>query len=90
MNHDGGAPSPVSGIGFARSGGASLQVPGQSFALSHDGNLAIVAALVLPVAGPRSLASRSPRLEILRACLLLGSTLLNFTAVKYLPLTVTA
>jgi drug/metabolite transporter (DMT)-like permease len=53
-------------------------------------HLAIVAALVLPVAGPRSLESRSPRLEILRACLLLGSTLLNFTAVKYLPLTVTA
>jgi drug/metabolite transporter (DMT)-like permease len=53
-------------------------------------HLAIVAALVLPVAGMRSLSSRSPRLEILRAVLLLGSTLLNFTAVKYLPLTVTA
>jgi drug/metabolite transporter (DMT)-like permease len=53
-------------------------------------HLAIVAALVLPVAGARSLASRSPKLEILRACLLLGSTVLNFTAVKYLPLTVTA
>lgn len=53
-------------------------------------HLAIVAALVLPVQGTRSLASRSPRLEVLRACLLLGSTLLNFTAVRYLPLTVTA
>ena len=53
-------------------------------------HLVIVAALVLPAAGPRSLASRSPKLEIMRACLLLGSTLLNFTAVKYLPLTVTA
>jgi drug/metabolite transporter (DMT)-like permease len=53
-------------------------------------HLAIVAALVLPVQGVRSLASRSPRLEVMRACLLLGSTLLNFTAVRYLPLTVTA
>jgi drug/metabolite transporter (DMT)-like permease len=53
-------------------------------------HLLIVAALVLPVQGVRSLASRSPRLEVLRAALLLGSTFLNFTAVRYLPLTVTA
>jgi drug/metabolite transporter (DMT)-like permease len=53
-------------------------------------HLAIVAALVLPVQRLGSLASRSPRLEIARACLLLGSTLLNFVAVRYLPLTITA
>jgi drug/metabolite transporter (DMT)-like permease len=53
-------------------------------------HLAIVAALVLPVQGRRSLASRKPGLEVLRACLLLGSTLMNFVAVKYLPLTLTA
>lgn len=53
-------------------------------------HLVIVAALVLPVQGVRSLSSRKPGLEVLRACLLLGSTLLNFTAVRYLPLTVTA
>jgi drug/metabolite transporter (DMT)-like permease len=53
-------------------------------------HLAIVAALVLPVQGRRSLSSRKPALEVLRACLLLGSTLLNFVAVKHLPLTVTA
>lgn len=52
-------------------------------------HLAIVAALVLPAQGRDSLASRSPRLEIARACLLLGSTVLNFMAVRYLPLTVT-
>lgn len=52
-------------------------------------HLAVVAALVLPKQRLASLASRSPRLEIARACLLLGSTVLNFTAVRYLPLTVT-
>lgn len=53
-------------------------------------HLAIVAALILPEHGRRSLSSRSPRLEITRALLLLSSTLLNFTAVRYLPLTITA
>ena len=53
-------------------------------------HLAIVAALVLPAQGVRSMSSRSPRLEVLRACLLLGSTLLNFVAIKYLALTITA
>jgi drug/metabolite transporter (DMT)-like permease len=53
-------------------------------------HLAIVAALVLPVQRAQSLSSRRPGLEVLRACLLLGSTLLNFTAVQFLALTVTA
>lgn len=64
--------------------------PWTAVAARYAVHLAIVAALVLPVQGTRSLASRSPGQEVLRACLLLGSTLLNFTAVRYLPLTVTA
>ncbi|MEO1493806.1 MAG: DMT family transporter [Pseudomonadota bacterium] len=53
-------------------------------------HLAIVAMLILPVSGMSSLSSRSPRTEILRAVFLLFSTLCNFTAVQYLPLTLTA
>ena len=64
--------------------------PWTAVCVRYAGHLAIVAALVLPVQGVRSLSSRSPRLEVLRACLLLGSTLLNFVAIKYLPLTITA
>lgn len=53
-------------------------------------HLAIVAALIVPEQGLNSLASRSPSRETLRAALLLGSTMCNFTAVQFLPLTLTA
>jgi drug/metabolite transporter (DMT)-like permease len=53
-------------------------------------HLAIVAMLILPERGLHSLESKAPWREILRACLLLASTLCNFTAVKYLPLTMTS
>ncbi|MEM7423612.1 MAG: DMT family transporter [Pseudomonadota bacterium] len=52
-------------------------------------HLVIVAALILPRAGFSSLSSAAPRREILRAFCLFSSTLLNFTAVAYLPLTLT-
>ncbi len=53
-------------------------------------HLAIVAALVLPQQGYRGLASNAPHLEMLRALLLFGSTICNFFAVQYLPLTLTS
>ncbi|MEM0989003.1 MAG: DMT family transporter [Pseudomonadota bacterium] len=53
-------------------------------------HLAVVAALVLPAAGFNSLSSRAPGRESLRALFLLCSTLCNFVAVSYLPLTLTA
>ena len=53
-------------------------------------HLAIVSALIIPAQGLRSLDSRAPLTEVLRAALLLGSTLCNFVAVQYLPLTLTS
>jgi drug/metabolite transporter (DMT)-like permease len=53
-------------------------------------HLLIVAALILPTQGLYSLSSRSPGSEIARAAFLLGSTICNFVAVQYLPLTLTA
>jgi len=53
-------------------------------------HLLIVAALILPTQGARSLSSQSPGLEITRALFLMGSTMCNFIAVQHLPLTVTA
>jgi drug/metabolite transporter (DMT)-like permease len=53
-------------------------------------HLAIVAALILPGQGIHSLASKAPVTETLRAALLLTSTMCNFVAVTYLPLTLTA
>ena len=53
-------------------------------------HLAIVAALILPEQGLNSLHSHAPLRETLRAALLLGSTVCNFIAVQYLPLTLTS
>ncbi len=49
------------------------------------------AALVffLPRFGPSVLQSAAPRLQLIRAVAMLGSTIFNFIAVGYLPLTVT-
>lgn len=53
-------------------------------------HLAIVAALFLPREGTALLATRHRGTEIARALALLGSTVCNFFAVRYLELTVTA
>ena len=45
--------------------------------------------LFLPSGGRGLLCSGTPRLQVLRALLLMVSTVLNFTALKYLPLAVT-
>ena len=49
----------------------------------------LAAVINLPRKGLGLLQTKSPKLELLRALALLGSTLCNFTAVRYLPLTVT-
>jgi drug/metabolite transporter (DMT)-like permease len=49
----------------------------------------LVAGLLLPRYGPVLLRSASPRLELLRGLGLLGATVGNFVAIRYLPLTVT-
>ena len=46
-------------------------------------------AFFLPRFGPSVLKSAAPRLQLIRAMALLGSTIFNFIAVGYLPLTVT-
>ena len=49
----------------------------------------LAAALFVPREGLSSFVSHSPRLQVLRAFCLFSSTILNFTALKYLPITVT-
>lgn len=53
-------------------------------------HLAIVAMLIVPSQGTHSLDSKAPVRETLRALLLLASTICNFMAVQYLPLTLTS
>lgn len=53
-------------------------------------HLGLAAAINLPSKGLSLLRTNSPGLELLRAGALVGSTLCNFTAVRYLPLTVTS
>lgn len=52
-------------------------------------HLCLAAGINLPRKGLGLLRTKSLRLELLRAAALVGSTLCNFTAVRYLPLTVT-
>ncbi|MEO5808223.1 DMT family transporter [Devosia sp.] len=52
-------------------------------------HLGIVSAIYLPTQAKKTLHSANIKLEVVRAAALLGSTLCNFTAVRYLPLTVT-
>jgi drug/metabolite transporter (DMT)-like permease len=54
------------------------------------GHLAIVLLITLPVHGLSLFRTNAPRQEIWRGLTLLGATLFNFTAVKYLPLATTA
>lgn len=55
----------------------------------YAGQLLFCTAIFLPMRGVELVRTRSPKLEILRALSLLGSTISNFLAVRYLPLTVT-
>ncbi len=58
--------------------------------LRYAGQLVLVTAIFLPSRGVELVRTRSPWLEIARALCLLGSTISNFFAIRYLPLTVTA
>lgn len=49
----------------------------------------LAAVVFLPREGRGAFESHSPKLQIVRSVCLFGSTLLNFTALKYLPITVT-
>lgn len=56
----------------------------------YAGQFILVSAIFLP-AGPRELLTTSRwKIEVLRGLALLASTILNFIAVRYLPLTVTS
>jgi len=55
----------------------------------YAGHLIVALALYLPREGITPLKSQSPRLQFLRSVCLLGSTILNFLALSYLPITVT-
>lgn len=58
--------------------------------IRYAGQLLLVTALFAPSRGRALVATRRPGLEVLRGMALLGSTLANFTAILFLPLTVTA
>jgi drug/metabolite transporter (DMT)-like permease len=56
----------------------------------YAGQFILVSAIFLPT-GPKALVTtRNWKIEVLRGLALLGSTILNFIAVRYLPLTVTS
>lgn len=55
----------------------------------YAGHLIVALAFYLPQEGRSALRSQSPRLQFLRSVCLLGSTILNFLALSYLPITVT-
>ena len=57
--------------------------------LRYVGHFLIVSAMIVPIHGTRSLNSAAPGREVVRAVFLCVSTLMNFTAVQYLPLTLT-
>lgn len=64
--------------------------PLQVVFIRYAGHLLLVAGLFLPLVGPTMLRTVNPRLEVGRALLLLLSTIGNFFAVKYMPLTMTS
>ncbi|MEO1724446.1 MAG: DMT family transporter [Pseudomonadota bacterium] len=55
----------------------------------YAGHFIVSCALYLPQEGVRAFRSAAPRKQLLRSVFLFGSTILNFTALKYLPITVT-
>src|SRR5690606_27831303 len=64
--------------------------PMQVVLIRYAGQFLLVSALFLPSRGVDLVRTRSPRLELLRGLCLLASTMLNFSALVFLPLTVTA
>jgi drug/metabolite transporter (DMT)-like permease len=56
----------------------------------YAGQLLMVSAFFLPTRGVELVTTRRPGLEIIRGLCLLASTVCNFTAILFLPLTVTA
>lgn len=64
--------------------------PLQVVLIRYAGQVLLVSALFLPSRGMELVRTRSPKLELLRGFCLLGSTVLNFSAIVFLPLTVTA
>jgi len=64
---------------------APLQVVFARYAV----HFVLALALYLPQNGLADFRSNAPRRQVLRSCLLLASTALNFTALKYLPITLT-
>jgi drug/metabolite transporter (DMT)-like permease len=63
---------------------------GQVAFVRYAVHLAAALALFLPGHGAGLFRSARPRLQLFRGAMLLGSTLFNFVAVRYLPLTVTS
>jgi drug/metabolite transporter (DMT)-like permease len=55
----------------------------------YAGHLIYALVFYLPQEGLSGLKSQSPRLQFIRSICLMGSTILNFTALSYLPITVT-
>lgn len=55
----------------------------------YAGHLVYAGLIYLPRQGLSVLGSHAPRRQALRSCLLLSSTILNFAALTYLPITVT-
>lgn len=55
----------------------------------YAGHLVYALVYYLPQEGLSALRSHSPRLQFFRSVCLMGSTILNFTALSYLPITVT-
>ncbi|MEO8757345.1 MAG: DMT family transporter [Devosia sp.] len=62
---------------------------GEVVFVRYAGQLLLVVAVFAPTRGVELVRTRSPWLEIIRALCLLGSTAVNFLALKFLPLTVT-
>lgn len=55
----------------------------------YAGHLVLSLVMFLPTEGPGAVRSVNPLLQALRSLLLLGSTMLNFSALNFLPITVT-
>lgn len=55
----------------------------------YAGHFLLALLVMLPQEGPDALRSNRPWMQFLRAAFLLGSTVLNFTALQFLPITVT-
>lgn len=55
----------------------------------YFGHFLVALAVYLPTEGLRALRSNSPGRQFLRSVFLLGSTVFNFSALQYLPITVT-